>query len=81
MDHIDCLVQIIGDKDTNQEHVHIDECCHKLRPLLTVEENAIVPIEREEDLKDCQTLYHPCDHLLKHCRLVILEILVELVHD
>ena len=54
MNHIDGLVHVEGDKDADQEHVDVDEGADVARPLLTVLEDAVAPVDREEHLEQGQ---------------------------
>ena len=65
MNHVDGLVHVEGDKDADQEHVDVDEGADVTRPLLTVLEDAIAPVDREENLEQGQRLDHPDDGALE----------------
>ena len=51
----------MSDKNSNDEHIDVDECVDVSAPKLTVNENPIVPVERVCSLHKRETLDQPND--------------------
>ncbi len=69
----------MGDEDSNDEHIDVDECINVSRPEPTVFVNPVAPVERVSSLHKCETLNHPNDQSLERGQLEVEFVFAKLV--